>query len=481
MGNPNRGNGEGLGLFMLRVLQAAVMLMGGLLMLMTGMVGQARMKKNAPPLRTVLMWSLQSQPFETKLYLLEPRSGHTISLTPDIPDAMPLASYGEWVYFGGHIQNDGIGNVYRVKLRQVPELLITHHSPWANTIGDSQGQWLVYVKIGTEPEQWYSLPTTGGRIHDFTAALAVLGYNLERIGNMPVFSPDGNSIAFEARHKTDGQVHVFRASLDGSTLLNLTSQVTSSLSVVAWSDEGLILEKETEQSYYLVNAQGELRPFKFDSEIVGREPEIQFLNSGTALVDSRNSQAWIRLYRLSDMSEVWRQGYAKSFWISSSGQWIMIETFQGDWGIRQANSTQEIWFTAPPDYGIINWVRWSQDEKQLAINVEALGGHQVWRLSAIDGVQLLWAVINFINNMQWSPDGLELLITTPGPGDTETLNFVAQDGSNFHSWQGQSDIDRFQAWGPTIDRPMNGNVLTGIGVLLCSIGAGLIFARFRKV
>ncbi len=469
---------------MLRVFQAAVVLMGGLLLLITGMVGQARQQVDRP-LRWMVYYTTGPQ-LGSALYLYEPVSHSTEVLTPSYGGSIYLLRMVEdwYCFIAKTTPDDNTWSIFRIQRGGDPQTLIENVGLMQPPLSPD-GRWLLVTK----PREygWYVLPSAGGTAHNAAAEIPPAG--VAGATYYKLMFGHGPTVYFDAADGATGIVHIYRANLATRELDNLTPDLEGFTILLGWigEPEGLMImngkSSLSAKFYFLDLTSGTRTPLESAPNNARSSITTPMWDLGDGVVGLAYA-TYVQANRTDTGEMLWEVPDVWNWWPNPQGQHAIVLKNQrggGGWYLLSADGTLTPF--AMPDMPGVAQMEWLDDRRVL---VHAYGTIQIPNAIWLMEIPSMHAVKLYeSHNMSsdWvTPDGRQLIVRD-NTNDPPTYLAIDMDGSHVApllTSQSNSAL-YFDAWGPTIDRPMNGNVLTGIGVLLCSIGAGMIFARFRKV
>ncbi|MBZ0316267.1 MAG: hypothetical protein K8L91_07610, partial [Anaerolineae bacterium] len=460
---------------MLRVLQAAVVLMGGLLLMMTGMVGQARY--DTGPLFPVMV---QSGVDPAHYLWLEAVTGKRIGVIPHDTYIDEWYPRKQGIFYGG-VDQAGRGGVYLWSSVGHQSTFLTHAGGFSVS---PDGQWLVAtwgrtsVGRGGLGSRLKIMRTDGSQVFFPTQTVEdELGIERNPILSM---SPDGEWALFSV-YTDPSNTDLYRVRRDGTGLQNLTIHIQGNSEKIVWltgSNQWVIAVGA--RLYWVDHPGGTVRPVIPDGE--GRQEIIGWLPDARILIVEFGRD--YRTYRgvRPDGTIVWELPRAFCSPLSADYEWAFWCQLENQEHVlvRAADGSMRP-FKSPFIYlnGILPR-HWSPDGQYLLFQVYQgdYGQNELWRFDAKNTeFQLVWAT-EWILTSEWFPDSSKILAHDLMVG----FWCMNADGSEHHRITGKElGTHNIIGWGPTIDRPMNGNALAGIGVLLCSIGMGMTYGAYSRM
>ncbi len=226
---------------MLRVLQATVALMGGLLLMIAGMVAKQRADVEAP-LRWMVICCQRDRQGQDALYLFEPVSGTTQHLSAYAENPQLIKVRDGWFYYYA-TDAEGVTKLYRTRVGATPQAIFGF-GPEENAnplIVSNDGQWLVYNGSNDNGDHWYSHSIHQDTTHELTAELSTgdpVGYVS---GLIPIFRADGQSVYLQVLDRERRTFEIYRARLDGSASESLTATLEEDALIVGIVEGGLVV------------------------------------------------------------------------------------------------------------------------------------------------------------------------------------------------------------------------------------------------
>ncbi|GIK67683.1 MAG: hypothetical protein BroJett018_54770 [Chloroflexota bacterium] len=479
---------KGLKLAMLRVFQAAVVLMGGLLLMITGMVGVAR-ERIDEPLRWIVVCCETNQTFVSALYIVEPSSGKYRRLTPYYDQIFLLAIHDDWFYYSGRMFTDELPSIYRVRLGHRENYLVGQAKSDPNGFSPTM-KWIVFNRPDASGEQWYSISTSGGSEIPLTDVLKGQNVELQDPYFRPIFAPDDEWVIFQAADHSSGSLEIYKARLGGSELQNLTAELNSALLIGYFPKPiGLVIlvtpeDRRRASLYSLDMVSYQIKSLiPIDKQVLGET--VWWLGQDRLGYYAENGL--IQVTEITSSAVIWEEDNVNGFWSSPDGDWALMLKYNQTVITRNGDGSQRQELTPPFDFSFPLEFSWAF-ERDAVYFVRSYDPSihigEIWRADMATGqFTRIYEFNGFIEGFWQSSDGTQLAVSATR-GVQEQLFVMDSDGEDITeipNLDPSGYVARNIVWGPTIDRPINGNALMGVGVLLCSIGAGMIYARFRKV
>lgn len=501
---------KGLKLAMLRVFQVTVPLTAGLLLLiLMGMIYQARQQEDE--LRWMVICCEEGSFSEPgfAMYLFEPINRLHQRLTPYYNTSISdwfghphlIGIRDGWIYYTANSNASGnqIGDLYRMRLvsptdalfgrpteRKV-ELLMEHTSGLEPPFSPN-GKWLLVA----QESRWQSMHLASGTTHDIMQWIHLVAPPHPLYVTGPIFSADGTWVYFQGLADDSVTHRVYRARLDGSAVEDIAEGVDDHIMLVGWipDPEGLIIRQGLTSHLAFLN----LTTFEWtplgdwvDSATVpqlvkGLNAAVWWLESGQVATITRSA---VRAYDVTTGQMLWEETGVLDWWPAPSGNLALFHKGP-TWTIRSRDGSPARPIDLPDNFANLGTVHWADDGTvfvggQVSRGGGNVSGMQIWRVEVETGEVTLLQDGGDTSIVGWSPDQ-ERIVVHERSRQSDRLAWLKSTGGDYEyltdgRWQ---HVNRLEGW-QTIDRPINGNALMGIGVLLCSIGVGMIYARFRKV
>ncbi len=212
------------------------------------------------------------------------------------------------------------------------------------------------------------------------------------------------------------------------------------------------------------------------------------IQRGTFVATS-NGRQFLQLNRRSDGALIWQATDIYNWWASPNGAWLLLMSDLGQWRVVRGDGTDERPIAFAPEIGFGTNVYWINDQSAYVVSqltrtfdADPLIA-QIWRLDMPEGrLTLVHEAEGNIYDAWRVPDDNRLVIYEQSRRGTG-LFWMSPDDGEFVQIVDDARYreHRFDGFGPTIDRPMNGYNLAAVGVVLLGIGTGLMVWRFRKV
>lgn len=494
---------------MLRVLQVTVPHTAGLLLLvLTGMIHQTRQQQDE--LRWMVICCEEGSNSEPgfAMYLFEPINDPRQRLTPYYNTSISdwfghpnlIGIHDGWMYYTANSNASGnqIGDLYRMRLvsptdalfgrpteRKV-ELLMEHTSGLEPPFSPD-GKWLLVA----QESRWQSMHLASGTTYDIMQGIRH-PHPLYVTG--PIFSADGTWVYFQGLADDLMTHRVYRARLDGSAVEDIAAGVDDHIMLVGWipDPEGLIIRQGLTSHLAFLN----LTTFEWtplgdwastgsetvDQLVSGLDAAVWWLESGKVATITRSA---VRAYDVTTGQMLWEETRVLDWWPAPSGKLALFHK-GATWTIRSRDGSPAHPIDLPDNFVNLGIVHWADDgtvfvEGQVSRADGNVSGTQIWRVDIEAGEVMLLLEGGGTTIQGWSPDQ-ERIVVNEWSSQSERLAWLKSTGGDYEylSDGRRQHVNRLEGW-QTIDHPMNGNALMGIGVLLCSSGAGMIYARFRKV
>lgn len=509
---------------MLRVIRVTVPLTVGLLLLvLTGLIHQTR--KQEDELRWMVICCEEGSVAEPgfALYLFEPLNGLHQRLTPYYDTSISdwfghphlIGIRDGWIYYtaNSNVSDNQIGDLYRMRVisptealfgrpteRKV-ELLMEHTSALESPFSPD-GKWLLVAQSKDWETHWQSIHLASGTTHDIMQGIRRIAPPHPLYVTGPIFSADGIWVYFQGLADDLMTHRVYRARLDGSAVEDIAEGVDDHIMLVGWipDPEGLIIRQGLTSHLAFLN----LTTFEWTplgdwagSATVPRLGNWTSSETVPQLVEGLNAAVWwlesgkvatisisaVRAYDVTTGQMLWEETGVLDWWPAPSGNLALFHKGQ-PWTIRSRDGSPAHPIDLPDNFSNLGTVHWVDDgtvfvEGQVSRGGGNVSGMQIWRVDIGQGKVTLLQERGSTTIVGWSPDN-ERIVVNEWSSQSDRLAWLKSTGGDYeYLTDGHWRLDGLEGW-QTIDRPMNGNALAGIGVLLGAIGAGVMFWRVRK-
>ncbi len=469
---------------MLRVLQAAVALMGGLLLLMTGMIGQAR-ENQTPPYEMMLHQSRQNNT-EVSWLLFNPYTGRARPFMPGVigVDFLGWAADGSLIY--SVVDGDHFA-LYRAATADGPTAMIADRLALPDGVWSDDHRWILMQQVGLRGDSILAVRTDGGGSVVIKGGLNV-GRQMAIVDY--AFAPDGQSVAMTVREGRNPAVYVAR--LDGTAITNVTPAEARLVSVQAWLpvQEGLIIQADNKLLWADV-ATGATRRVTGDkgypSEYLNGWTQLPNGRVWLGIVEAKSGVTNLHLMNAADGTTILDETNVRLALYSPDSKHIMLMLDDGTWAILEVRTRQRR--VLELDFGGVNTQQpvWSPDSRYVIAvsHVSALiPRYDVWSLDVEGAGKFvpLWTTPDSVFDPFWSPGGDRLLVYSNASLETGLI-WMKPDGTDrqriTHVREfGQHD---FSAWSLPIEKDWSRRpVLWGAGIGLFVLGFFLFGVAYLK-
>ncbi|MBZ0314809.1 MAG: hypothetical protein K8L91_00210, partial [Anaerolineae bacterium] len=461
--------------FMLRVLQAAVVLMGGLLLMMTSMVGQAR-ENQAPPYEMMLRQSWQNHSAVNWL-LFNPYTGRIRPFMEGVVGVEFLGWADDGVFIYTAVDGDNYA-LFRAESADGPSTLLADRLALPDGIWSPDRRWIVVQQIGLRGDSILAVRTDGSG-----SAVLKTGLNVGRQVAVPdyAFSPDGLSIAMTVREGRNPAVYVAR--LDGTAITNVTPPDTRLVAVEGWLPiaEGLIVQADAKLVWVDVETGASRRVTGdkgYPSETINQWTQLPNGQVWVGIMEAESSGSPLHLVNAADGTPILDEPNVRWALYSPDAAYIMLISDDGTWAILEVATQQRRVLELP--FGGVNTQQpvWSPDSRYV-VAVSHVSGllpqYAVWRLDVQTAGKFvaLWQTPDSLFDPFWSPSGDHVLVASNAQLQTGLI-WMKADGSDrqrlTHVQQlGQHD---FSAWSPAIEKDWSEHHTLwgmGVGLLACAM------------
>lgn len=467
---------------MLRVFQAVVVLMGGLLLWTTNLVGQAR--DNQPPPYEMMLHQYRQNNLVDSWLLFNPYTGQTRPFMAGVVGVTFLgwSADGALIYSALDLTSENY-RLYRTENPDQRGALLADGLALPDGIWSTDRRYLLVQQMGVRGSRLLSVRTDGG-------GSAVLKGGLDAGRQMAIadyaFSPDGESVAMTVRQARSPSVVVAR--LDGTALTDVTPAGGKLMSVQAWlpAHDGLIVHIDG-KLYWVDPSSGAKRRVTaekgYQSEYVAGWTAHPITTGWIGIVETKSGSTPLHVVLCATGESVWDEDNVRLWLYSPDGARLMLIAEDGTWALLEVRSQQRRALELP--FGGVNTQQpiWSPDGRYV-VAVSHEGGlltrFGLWRLDVRAGSKFvpLWETGDGIFDPFWVPSGDRLLVYSNSALQTGMI-WLRPDGSDRGRLTDVNELGQhdFAAWGPPIEKDWSQRpYLWGVGVGLWGVGLLMVGA-----